>query len=108
MVNRPRVSVRLNRREILRRDNYTCQYCGKHGSDLTIDHVIPRRLGGGKTWTNVVAACPACNHHKGRRPLSESGLHLLHPPCEPSRNARYVFGHYLSDYREWEPYLAGW
>ena len=46
MVNRPRLRVKLNRREIFRRDNFTCQYCGKQGGNLTIDHVYPRHLGG--------------------------------------------------------------
>lgn len=108
MVNRPRPAVKLNRREILRRDNFTCQYCGKHTQALTIDHIIPRHLGGQQTWNNVVAACPACNHAKGGRLLSEAGLNLLHPPREPSRAARYVFGRYLQEYHEWEPYLHGW
>lgn len=108
MVNRPRPAVRFNRREILRRDNYTCQYCGKHTPELTIDHVIPRRLGGRQTWLNVVAACPACNHRKGGRLLSDAGMILLHSPKEPSSAALYVFGRHLQQYREWEPYLTGW
>ena len=52
MVKRPRPKVRLTKREILRRDEYTCQYCGQHVSILTIDHVIPRRMGGTDTWEN--------------------------------------------------------
>src|SRR5512133_15456 len=46
MIKRPRPQVRLTKREILRRDDFTCQYCGQHTVNLTIDHVIPRRLGG--------------------------------------------------------------
>ena len=46
MVHRPRPRVKLNKREIFRRDNYTCQYCGKKTTNLTIDHVIPRHRGG--------------------------------------------------------------
>src|SRR5512140_3316650 len=67
MINRPRAVVKLTRREVFRRDNYTCQYCGKHTINLTIDHVIPRHMGGRHIWTNVVAACSSCNHHKGGR-----------------------------------------
>ena len=51
MIKRPRPSVALTRKEIFRRDNYTCQYCGRHCSNLTLDHVIPRRLGGKTDWT---------------------------------------------------------
>ncbi|HEY2982445.1 MAG TPA: HNH endonuclease, partial [Anaerolineales bacterium] len=53
--------------EVFRRDNYTCQYCGKRDGGLTVDHVRPRHLGGEHIWTNVVAACPPCNHRKGGR-----------------------------------------
>ena len=55
----------VSRREILRRDHHTCQYCGgtKH---LTIDHIIPRSKGGKHTWDNVVVACERCNQHKER------------------------------------------
>ncbi|RME91123.1 MAG: HNH endonuclease, partial [Anaerolineae bacterium] len=65
MIHRPRPRVKLTRREIFRRDNYTCQYCGRRTPMLTVDHVLPRHLGGKHTWTNVVTACPACNHRKG-------------------------------------------
>jgi len=108
MVPRPRTRVRLNRREIFRRDNFTCQYCGKRSLDLTIDHVVPRYLGGQHTWTNVVTACAACNHRKGGRRPAEANMTLLHRPSEPPRSAIYVFGRHLSDYAEWEPFLNGW
>jgi 5-methylcytosine-specific restriction endonuclease McrA len=108
MVHRPRPRVKLARREVFRRDNYTCQYCGKTTSILTIDHVVPRHLGGQHVWENVVAACPACNHRKGGRTLGDVGMHLLHPPKEPSGSAHYIFGHFLRDNNEWRPYLEGW
>ena len=108
MVSRPRQRVKLTRREILRRDNYTCQYCGKHSMDLTIDHVIPRHMGGPHAWTNVVAACPSCNHRKGGRMLEDAGMKLLHLPKEPPHTARYLFGRNLREYAEWEPFLEGW
>jgi 5-methylcytosine-specific restriction endonuclease McrA len=34
----------VSRREVLRRDNHTCQYCGSTGH-LTLDHVLPRVQG---------------------------------------------------------------
>lgn len=108
MITRPRPRIKLTRREIMRRDSYTCQYCGKHTFDLTIDHVIPRHLGGPHIWNNVVAACSACNHRKGGRTLEESGMHLLRMPKEPPASARYVFGRNLNEYSEWEPFLEGW
>jgi len=107
-IHRPRPHVKLTRREVFRRDNYTCQYCGKRDGGLTVDHVMPRYLGGQHIWTNVVAACPACNHHKGGRKLEESRMVLMHKPKEPPANASYIFGRHLTDNGEWEPYISGW
>ena len=107
-IHRPRPHVKLTRREVFRRDNYTCQYCGKRDGGLTVDHVVPRYLGGQHIWTNVVAACPACNHHKGGRKLEESRMVLTHKPKEPPANASYIFGRHLTDNGEWEPYISGW
>jgi 5-methylcytosine-specific restriction endonuclease McrA len=108
MIIRPRVRIKLTRREVFRRDNYTCQYCGRHSIDLTIDHVIPRHLGGKHIWTNVVAACSHCNHHKGGRTLEEAKMHLLRIPKEPPVSASYLFGRHLADNAEWEPFISGW
>ncbi len=108
MVSRPRPQLKLTRREVFRRDNYTCQYCGKKTSDLTIDHVIPRHLGGRHIWTNVAAACPVCNHRKGGRLPEEANMRLLRKPAEPPTSARYIFGRHLAENAEWETFLSGW
>lgn len=59
------VSKRL-RFEILRRDNHTCHYCGRRPPEieLTIDHVVPRALGGTDEAKNLVASCKECNGGK--------------------------------------------
>jgi 5-methylcytosine-specific restriction endonuclease McrA len=108
MVQRPRVRIKLTRREVFRRDNYTCQYCGRRVNDLTIDHVIPRHMGGKHTWTNVVTACAQCNHRKGGRTVEESHMRPHHPAKEPPASAAYVFGRHLVEYAEWEPFITGW
>ncbi len=108
MVPLPRQPVKLSRREIFRRDNYTCQYCGRRGVRLTIDHVIPKRLGGTVSWENLVTACAECNHRKGGRPLSQTGMRLLRQPKAPTMSARYRFAPYLDTYREWETFIEGW
>ena len=59
--------VAFNKKNILRRDGYTCQYCARRGEKLTVDHIVPRSRGGQTTWTNVVAACLRCNLFKGNR-----------------------------------------
>ena len=75
--------VAFNKKNILRRDHYVCQYCARRGDRLTVDHVTPRSRGGGTTWTNVVAACLRCNLHKGNRTLDEAGMALVRQPTHP-------------------------
>jgi 5-methylcytosine-specific restriction endonuclease McrA len=108
MIKRPRPRVRLTKREVLRRDNYICQYCGKQTPFLTIDHVIPRRLGGEHSWENLVAACPPCNHRKGSRTLEQAHMNLLHLPKEPPGSTYYLFSRHLTDNIDWQPYIEGW
>jgi 5-methylcytosine-specific restriction endonuclease McrA len=108
MIRRPRPRVHLTKREILRRDEYTCQYCGQRVSYLTIDHIIPRRLGGHYGWDNLVAACPACNHRKGGRTAEQAQMNLLRPAKEPPASAIYFFARHLPENQEWKPYIEGW
>ncbi|MDD5370234.1 MAG: HNH endonuclease, partial [Anaerolineaceae bacterium] len=98
MISRPRVRVKLSRREVFRRDNFTCQYCGRRMENLTIDHLVPRHLSGQHTWTNVVTACAQCNHRKGGRMLEEAHMHLLRIPREPPASVAYIFGRHLHEY----------
>jgi 5-methylcytosine-specific restriction endonuclease McrA len=108
MIKRPRLTVRLTKREILRRDEFTCQYCGQKFAFLTIDHVVPRRLGGMHAWENLVAACPSCNHRKGGRTLEQVQMRLLHSPKEPPASALYLFSRHLGDNQDWLPFIQGW
>lgn len=108
VVHRPHPQVHLSKREILRRDEYRCQYCGRETSSLTVDHVVPRYRGGEHLWENLVAACPACNRRKGGRTLEESSMRLLRQPFEPHPTAFYLFGNYLRENVEWTHYIAGW
>ncbi|MCZ2126353.1 MAG: HNH endonuclease [Anaerolineales bacterium] len=107
-IHRPRPHVKLTRREVFRRDDYTCQYCGKREGHLTIDHVMPRHLGGQYIWTNLVAACSSCNHRKGGRKVQEAHMHLLRVPKEPPASAAYIFGKHLEENQEWNTYITGW
>lgn len=108
MVKRPRPRISLSKREILRRDDFTCQYCGRKSHHLTIDHVVPRHMGGRHTWTNLVAACSPCNRRKGGRTPEQANMHLQRKPKEPSASAVYRFGRHLDDHEEWEPFIDGW
>lgn len=73
----------LSRQNILKRDNYTCQYCGLHNNQMTVDHVIPKKLGGKDSWENLVCACNKCNNRKGDRTPEEANIKLLHQPKKP-------------------------
>lgn len=41
--------IALNRRNVLIRDQFCCQYCGVR-TNLTIDHVMPLSKGGRNSW----------------------------------------------------------
>lgn len=108
MVKRPRPHVTLSKREVLRRDNFTCQYCGRKSSVLTIDHVKPRHMGGSHSWENLVAACASCNRRKGGMLVAKANMQLLREPFEPSASAKYLFGRYLTNHTEWTQFIDGW
>ena len=42
-----------------------CHWCGRQFEYLTVDHVLPRALGGGNSSENKVRACIQCNALKG-------------------------------------------
>ncbi len=81
--NKPiKSGVKLRRESLYYRDHGMCVYCDKpvvlgrmsdrkfaHGQSnlMTIDHVIPKSLGGQVTWSNAVTACPSCNAAKGNK-----------------------------------------
>jgi 5-methylcytosine-specific restriction endonuclease McrA len=108
MVRRPRPRVKLTKQEVFQRDNHTCQYCGRTGVRLTIDHVVPRHKGGEYSWTNLVTACADCNRIKGGKMTRDTGLALLRQPFEPPASAAYLYRRFLRANQEWKPYLDGW
>jgi 5-methylcytosine-specific restriction endonuclease McrA len=87
---RPRVV--FSRRNLFRRDRNTCQYCGEKfpTEELSIDHVIPKSLGGHSSWTNCVVACLVCNARKGNRTLQASRMEILRLPREPPPQAAFT------------------
>lgn len=72
-----KIPAKLTHKNLWIRDDYTCQYCGRHrdefknGEKLTVDHVTPKDLGGRHKWTNVVAACSKCNNRKANLTLPQ-------------------------------------
>jgi 5-methylcytosine-specific restriction endonuclease McrA len=88
----PSTAITFSRRNVGKRDHYTCQYCGAQPGveAITIDHVNPRSQGGTSSWTNCVAACEPCNARKSDRTPEQAGMKLRHRPVRP----------------EWKPFYA--
>jgi len=102
-------SLPFSKRNVFKRDHFTCQYCGENTKHLTIDHIIPKSRGGKTTWENVVVACQRCNLIKGDRALNETNLRLLKEPDRPTTYLAYRYFHTppSSAYQEvWDRYLA--
>jgi hypothetical protein len=96
----------FSRKAILRRDKFSCGYCGKKLSSghATIDHIVPKSLGGTSTFTNCVAACFKCNSKKGNQTLEQAEMKLKVLPVQP---VGYIF--HLSDdecwHSDWNKFL---
>lgn len=103
----PNHGVKFNRRNLFARDDNRCQYCGKKfpTPELSLDHVVPRRLGGLATWENIVCACMKCNVKKGGRTPAQAGMKLTKKPVKPKSNP--VIHVHLSHerYRSWKQFL---
>ena len=82
----PTNAVTFSRRNVFKRDKFTCQYCGaRPGSEeLTIDHVTPQAQGGTSTWLNCVLACISCNSRKADGLRNRLACH-----CDHSRFVRH-------------------
>lgn len=54
---------------VVRRDNYTCQRCGRHLQDdeVEFDHIIPIAKGGSSEEHNIRLTCFDCNRDKSDR-----------------------------------------
>lgn len=81
--------VAVNNYNLFLRDDFTCQYCGRHkqdlraGEKLTQDHILPRFHGGTNDWLNVTTACSTCNGRKGDKLYETCGLVLRSKPYRP-------------------------
>jgi len=90
--------MQFSRRNLMRRDNHLCQYCGAK-EQLTVDHIQPKTKGGKSNWTNCVMACLPCNSRKANHTLEEAGLHL-----QPRNDLKNLYPHDSSKWtRVYEP-----
>ncbi len=101
-------AVRFNRKNLLTRDAYQCQYCGQKPPvhKLSLDHVIPRSHGGQTTWENIVCCCLKCNSRKGGRTPQGANMTLLNQPTKPRLNP--ILADSMDDprYESWRTFVG--
>lgn len=103
----PKSVVRFNRKNLFARDDFRCQYCGQAQptSQLSLDHVLPRSLGGKTTWENIVCSCLSCNSRKGGRTPDQAGMRLLKRPIKPSNSPAMVLPLEDPRYSSWRTFV---
>lgn len=71
--------VKFSRRNLWKRDNFCCQFCGHRprNDEITMDHVVPKSRGGKSSFKNCVLACIECNKRKDNRTPEEAGMRLF-------------------------------
>jgi 5-methylcytosine-specific restriction endonuclease McrA len=58
------------------RDDFTCNYCGRHlkdapAADVTLDHIKPRSKGGDDNPRNLITACRSCNSARQNKAVKD-------------------------------------
>lgn len=105
----PNTTIRLSRRNVYLRDDFTCQYCARRmpSRELNLDHVTPRSQGGKATWENLVTSCRRCNFNKGNATPEGAGMRLLKVPSRPSWSTAAALAAAPRHFAEWEPFIGG-
>jgi HNH endonuclease len=76
------------RQLVRKRAKYRCEYCHSleeaSATQFTIDHLVPRSLGGSNESDNLALACQRCNGHRynfttGIDPQSQTVVPLFNP-----------------------------
>ena len=82
----------LTKEMLLARDRYVCAYCAQRFrfEQLDMEHIVPRSKGGEDSWTNLVAACKACNNRKADRTPEIAGMKLHFVPYVPNRYEAFI------------------
>ena len=93
MVRRNRKKgLAFSKKNILRRDNYTCQYCGISTHPLTVDHVVPKS-------ENQIINLFLSSFHPDRIPMLKSGKNTC--PIKSWLNLRPFNPHTIRVYYYW-------
>lgn len=99
-----RKEISLTKKNIIKRDNHQCQYCGRKTGMMTTDHIVPRARGGTDSWDNLVCACLECNNRKGNRTLKEAAMKLIRKPKRPNYFT-FVLSELGQPRNKWRPFL---
>ncbi len=90
-------NVPYSKKAVFIRDEFKCQYCGTRleKRDCTVDHILPKCMGGKKSWNNCTTACMRCNNLKGDMSLGKGdsltvktangSIHHIHLRKRPQR-----------------------
>lgn len=62
-----KTAIRYSKQNVFLRDDYRCAYCGTevNKKTATIDHILPKCMGGKTTFENTITSCGSCNSRKG-------------------------------------------
>ncbi len=82
------------REYIKERQTNECIYCGAE-TDLTLEHLLPRKFNGPQTERNVVWVCKTCNSCKGGRRLYEFWIDKYGLKAGKNKVPRIAEGKYL-------------
>ncbi len=95
----------VSKAKLLKRDRYTCAYCGeKHAeADLQVEHIHPQSRGGSTSWMNLVTADRWCNSRKANLTPEEARMPLLYLPYVPNRFEDFILAgrNIRADVHEW-------
>lgn len=99
--------VKFSRINVLTRDKFTCQYCGRSldFGTATYDHVVPKSQGGKTMWENIVCACKTCNYRKAGRTPDQAMMKLKLKPIRPKSLPMAPFYAREQIRETWRPYL---
>ena len=76
--------VPFSKKNVLIRDGFKCAYCGSEKRKFTIDHIIPKSMGGKTNFENCVSSCKPCNNKKGNKMPSEARMYLKVKAYQPT------------------------
>jgi 5-methylcytosine-specific restriction endonuclease McrA len=83
----PQISSR-QRKLVAERAKHCCEYCQSQArfaiQPFSVEHILPKSLGGQATLGNMALACQGCNNHKynkveARDPVTGALVPLYHP-----------------------------